>query len=65
MVCKVLAETVTTRRSLLRRLAIYMDEHPDVFSVGPTSMLPILDRFTRALVDAGAQEEDHHHPPSL
>ena len=49
MVCKVLAETVATRRSL-RRLAIYMDEHPDVFSVGPTSMLPILDRFTRALV---------------
>ena len=61
MVCKVLAETVTTRRSL-RRLAIYMDEHPDVFSVGPTSMLPILDRFTRALVDAGAQKITTIHP---
>jgi hypothetical protein len=60
-VFKVLDETVTTRRSL-RRLAIHLDEHPDVFSVGPTSLLPILDRFTQALVDAGAKTITTIHP---
>ena len=60
-VAGVLAETVTTRRSL-RRLAIYLDEHPDVFRVGPTSVLPILDRFTQALVDAGTQTIATIHP---
>jgi hypothetical protein len=54
MVRTVLADSVTTRRSL-RRLAEHLSRHPDAFSLGPTSVLPVLDRFTRALVAAGAQ----------
>lgn len=50
----VLAEVVTTSRSL-RRLAGHLAAHPEVFQTGPTSLLPVLDRFTRALVVAGAR----------
>jgi len=50
---RVLAESVTSRRSL-RRLANRVNSEPDVFSIGPTSDLPVLDRFTKALVAAGA-----------
>lgn len=49
----VLAETVTSRKAL-RWLANHLHEQPEVFTVGPTSTLPVLDRFTRALVSAGA-----------
>ncbi len=60
-VAAVLKETVSTRRSL-RRLAEHLGRHPDVFSVGPTSVLPVLDRFTVALVAAGAQAIVTVHP---
>ena len=58
---QVLTDTVATCRSL-RRLAVHLDEHPDVFEVGPTSVLPILDRFTRALIAAGAEGITTIHP---
>lgn len=50
----VLEDTVNTRRSL-RRLAEQLEGRADVFAAGPTSVLPVLDRFTRALTGAGAQ----------
>ena len=57
----VLADTVTTRRSLIR-LAEHLGSHPDTFEVGPTSVLPILDRFTQAMVAAGAEKIATIHP---
>ncbi len=51
---RVLEATVSSRRSLLG-LAAHIAAHPDVFSVGPTSVTVVLDRFTRALVEAGAR----------
>ncbi|HSI92255.1 MAG TPA: hypothetical protein VK925_02095, partial [Jiangellaceae bacterium] len=56
-----LDETVTHALSL-RRLAAHIDEHPDVFRVGPTSTLAVLDRFTEALVAAGATRITTIHP---
>jgi hypothetical protein len=61
LVGRVLDETVTHVRSL-RRLAAHIDEHPDVFHVGPTSTLAALDRFTEALVAAGATRITTIHP---
>ncbi len=58
---QILTDTVSARRSL-RRLAVHLNEHPDVFAVGPTSVLPILDRFTRALIAAGAESIATIHP---
>ena len=52
---------VTSRRAL-RWLATHLHEHPPVFDVGPTSALPVLDRFTNALVDAGARTIRVIHP---
>lgn len=50
-----------SRRSL-RLLADHLDAHPDVFSVGPTSTLAILDRLTAALEATGAQHIRAIHP---
>ena len=61
LVRQVLTNTVSSRQSL-RRLAVHLNEHPDVFAVGPTSVLPILDRFTRALIAAGAESIATIHP---
>jgi hypothetical protein len=61
LVRQVLTDTVTSRQSL-RRLAVHLSEHPDVFAVGPTSVLPILDRFTRALIASGAESIATIHP---
>jgi hypothetical protein len=61
LVRQVLTNTVSSRQSL-RRLAVHLSEHPDVFAVGPTSVLPILDRFTRALIAAGAESIATIHP---
>lgn len=61
LVRQVLTDTVSSRQSL-RRLAVHLSEHPDVFVVGPTSVLPILDRFTRALIAAGAESIATIHP---
>ena len=47
------AAAETTRS--LRRLAGIVRESPDVFTEGPTSHPEVLDRFTKALVAAGAQ----------
>ena len=58
---QVLTDAVSSRQSL-RRLAVHLSEHPDVFAVGPTSVLPILDRFTRALIAAGAESIATIHP---
>jgi hypothetical protein len=57
----VLAATVQSRASL-RRLADHLDAHRDVFVVGPTTTLPILDRFTAALETAGAERIATIHP---
>ncbi len=56
-----LDSTVATRRSL-RRLAELLCAHPDVFVVGPTSLSPVLDRFTEALMTAGAATITTIHP---
>lgn len=58
---RVLDETVLHAVSL-RRLAAHIDEHPDAFLVGPTSTLTVLDRFTEALVAAGATRITTIHP---
>jgi len=60
MIHDVLEATVQSRRSL-GLLADHLDD-PDVFAVGPTSTLPILDRFTIALEAAGAQRITSIHP---
>lgn len=57
----VLATTAGTVRSL-RRLAEHLQAHPDVFGAGPTSVIPVLDRFTRALAAAGASRICTIHP---
>lgn len=57
----VLTDTVTSPQSL-RRLAGHLARHPDTFETGPTSELPILHRFTLALVDAGAENITTIHP---
>ncbi|MBK8461045.1 MAG: hypothetical protein IPL43_13435 [Micropruina sp.] len=57
----VLTDTVTSPQSL-RRLAGHLTHHPDTFETGPTSELPVLHRFTLALVDAGAENITTIHP---
>lgn len=57
----VLDDTARSPRSL-RRLTRRLAEHPGVLEVGPTSTLPVLDRFIRALVRAGAKQVRVLHP---
>lgn len=57
----VLTATVTSPQSL-RRLAGHLACHRDTFEAGPTSELPILHRFTLALVAAGAANITTIHP---
>ena len=47
----------------LRRLARYLANHPAVLREGPTSTVPFLDRFTKALTQAGARNIRTIHPP--
>jgi len=61
VIVAVLDDTIRSQRSL-RRLAQRLVEHPDVLEAGPTSTLPVLDRFTLALVAAGAQQVRVLHP---
>lgn len=61
IVANALAAAVGSRRSL-RILADHLDAHPDAFTSGPTSTLPVLDRFTTALAAAGAQSIRTIHP---
>lgn len=58
----VLEATVRSRQSL-RRLADRLSSQPGVFVDGPTTTLPVLDRFTEALIAAGAQGITTIHPP--
>jgi len=55
------AAAVGSRRSL-RILANHLDAHPEAFTTGPTSTLPVLDRFTTALAATGAQSIRTIHP---
>lgn len=58
---EVLSATVGSRRSL-RLLAEHLMAHPDAFTAGPTSTLAVLERFTAALVAAGARSITMIHP---
>lgn len=49
----------------LGSLARHLQAHPDVLLTGPTSMPPVLDRFVRALIVAGAQQILVSHPRCL
>ncbi|MGI9023782.1 MAG: hypothetical protein ACR2HV_11250, partial [Acidimicrobiales bacterium] len=49
----ILAVTAGSRRAL-RWLVATLAERPGVLVEGPTSTLPVLDRFIRGLVAAGA-----------
>lgn len=49
----------------LGRLARHLQAHPDVLLTGPTSLPPVLDRFVRALIAAGAQQILVRHPECL
>ncbi|HET7327023.1 MAG TPA: hypothetical protein VFJ14_07010 [Nocardioidaceae bacterium] len=46
----------------LHALAAHLQLNPDVLRVGPTSTLPVLDRFTRALIDADVAGVRVIHP---
>lgn len=46
----------------LRRLAAHIDNNPQVFTVGPTSTIPALDRLTETLVASGAKRIAGIHP---
>jgi hypothetical protein len=61
VVGEVLEATVKSRRSL-GLLDEHLAEHADVFTVGPTSTLAILDRFVTALIAAGARRITTIHP---
>ncbi len=50
---RVLADAAPTARHLTR-LAGHVRAHPDVFTAGPTTTAAVADRFTRALIAAGA-----------
>lgn len=58
----VLAVTAKSRRAL-RWLVATLAERPGVLVEGPTSTLPVLDRFIRGLVAAGADGVRVVHPP--
>lgn len=60
-IAAVLTETVGSRQSL-RRLAQHFAQQPDVLENGPTSTPPVLDRFTRGLMAAGAKRVRILHP---
>jgi len=49
----------------LGRLARHLQAHPDTLLTGPTSLPPVLDRFVRALITAGAQQITVIHPSCL
>jgi len=49
-------------RQALRWLGTHLDEHPGVLVDGPTSTIPVLDRFTRGLSAAGAHRVRVIHP---
>jgi hypothetical protein len=49
-------------RQALRWMGAHLDEHPDVLVNGPTSTVPVLDRFTRRLSAAGAYRVRVIHP---
>ena len=50
---RVLADAAPTARHLTR-LAGHLRAHPDMFTAGPTTTTAVADRFTRALIAAGA-----------
>ncbi|MDQ6839947.1 MAG: hypothetical protein M3137_16875 [Actinomycetota bacterium] len=49
-------------RMALRWLGAHLDNHPGVLIEGPTSTVPVLDRFTRELAAAGARRVGVIHP---
>lgn len=51
-VLAVIEQVAGVRR--LGQLAGHLQAHPDILTTGPTSLPPVLDRFVRALVAAGA-----------
>jgi hypothetical protein len=57
----VLAKTAPFPGSL-HPLAAHLAANPNVFSVGPTSTVAVLDRFTRGLISAGSERLRTIHP---
>lgn len=62
-VLAVIEEVAGVRR--LGQLAGHLQANPDTFTTGPTSLPPVLDRFVRALVRAGATTITVIHPTCL
>ncbi len=61
VVIDVLRRTAASRQAL-RWLGTHLDTHPGVLIDGPTSAVPVLDRFTRGLGAAGARCVRVIHP---
>jgi len=61
VVLDVLARAAASPKAL-RWLGTHLEEHPGVLVEGPTSTVPVLDRFTRELGAAGACRIQVIHP---
>ncbi len=55
-------DRAASSRKALRWLGAHLDNHPRVLIEGPTSTVPVLDRFTRELAAAGARWVGVIHP---
>lgn len=57
--------SVTPHAKSLLRISRHIDNHPDVFTTGPTSTNLSIDRFVRALIKSGSTTIRHIYPSCI